>query len=228
MRSGSILYECAVILAVAGILGTGVHLLRTDEKQRIAWVGNYPNPYRPMPPPQVAPTPPPPVEGGDPPTEATIIRTGGVKDPPPAPPPPKPVASGPVREIHADEAKALHEEGSIPFLDARRTRDWERSRIPAARPFSVWETAELDQKISGLLEEFALEHTLVVYCQSGDCEDSHNLAERLKTAGYKDIRVFRGGFPEWTKRRWPVEKADGTVGPLEQPVEPEPEAEKHK
>ncbi|MGH7377979.1 MAG: rhodanese-like domain-containing protein [Candidatus Methylomirabilales bacterium] len=200
LNRGSILTECAAIVAAALLLGTLVHHFRTDAKKKIAWVGSYGDACLKI----RKPTTPPPPASAQP-------------SPPPATPP-----AGPVREILADEALRHHQDGTL-FLDARRTRFHESEHIPGARPFSVWET-DLDRKISALLEEIPLEIPLVIYCQSGDCEDSHQLADKLKLAGYKEILVFRGGFPEWKKREWPVEAGAGAPG--EAGGEPPPEEAK--
>jgi len=127
------------------------------------------------------------------------------KDPPDAPPE---SAEGPIRMILIDEAKALFEEGDIPFLDARRTRFYEKGHIPRAISLSVWEAA-LDERISALLEKIPLEMPVVVYCMSANCEDSHMLADALKNAGYQDIRILKGGFPEWQKNKLEFETGSG-------------------
>ncbi len=231
-KDGSILTEILVILAIAIVLGTGVHLLRPDKKQRIEWVSktykdctsykkqkptkekkgapvskasielvkNDPpkvqDPVKSNPPPP-NPIPSTPTKKTDPPPEEQNPQEK--KDSLPELPP-----DGPIKMISIEEAIALHEEGDVPFLDARRTRFYKSGHIPRAKSMSVWE-AGLDQRIEALFDEIPFEMPVVVYCMTANCEDSHMLAQNLKDAGYLDIKIIKGGFPEWKKKDMPIE-----------------------
>jgi len=238
MKRGSILTECIAILAIAAALGTAVNVLRTDKEQRIPFFGKYTDVFTPKAAPSAPPAPAaatvasrqPPVAASQPPVTIhppPAATTLGVKpaDPPPAPPPPvKAEPAGPVREVQLDEILALHKEEDTPFFDARRTRNYDQGHIPLSQPMSVWEQEALDEKISNLVNELPLDVTIVIYCGGGDCNDSHMLADRLVAAGYKDLRIFKGGFTEWVKKGLPVEK-DGQI--VEGPVQvPDPGEEK--
>jgi rhodanese-related sulfurtransferase len=37
----------------------------------------------------------------------------------------------------------------------------------------------------------------VTYCSGFGCPDSFDLGMRLIETGYRDVRVFEGGYPEW-------------------------------
>ena len=41
--------------------------------------------------------------------------------------------------------------------------------------------------------------TLVFYCEGPECKLSHNSAKKAEKLGYKNVKVFPGGFPEWVK-----------------------------
>jgi rhodanese-related sulfurtransferase len=45
---------------------------------------------------------------------------------------------------------------------------------------------------------------LVIYCNGYGCPDSFDLGLRLIEAGYRDVRVFEGGLPEWRDAGLPV------------------------
>ncbi len=108
----------------------------------------------------------------------------------------------PYVEISGDDAIRLRDAG-VPFLDARRTSDYEEGHVAGARPFSAWES-DVDEKVMALLAERDGQEPLVVYCSGGDCEDSHLLAQKLWGAGFNDILVYRDGYPDWVKRGGPV------------------------
>jgi rhodanese-related sulfurtransferase len=109
-----------------------------------------------------------------------------------------------VREITPEEAKVEFENGT-PFLDARRNAEFKKAHIPRARSVSVWE-ADFDKRIAVLTDQIPMDAPVVVYCSSGNCEDSHMLADALKAFGFKDIRVLKGGLPEWEKKNYSIEK----------------------
>lgn len=92
-------------------------------------------------------------------------------------------------------------DGGSVFIDARRTRDYDAGHIPGAISMSPWE-ADLTEKISKLRGEAVLEAPVVIYCSnSKECEDSKLVGRQLREAGFLDIRIFTGGFPEWQKEK---------------------------
>lgn len=43
--------------------------------------------------------------------------------------------------------------------------------------------------------------TVVVYCASDTCRNSHTAAALLRTLGYHDVRVYEGGKADWRSAR---------------------------
>jgi len=102
-------------------------------------------------------------------------------------------------EISGEDAAFLHRQGVL-FLDARRTKDYELGHVRGARAFSVWES-DVDEKTLALLGEGRdAKQPVVLYCSGGECEDSHMLAQKLFGAGFNNLLVYRGGFPDWVSR----------------------------
>ncbi len=106
-------------------------------------------------------------------------------------------------ELASEEARWLQLHGAL-ILDARRSADFARGHLPGARSLPVWEDG-LEDRVARL-EAFTanLKLPVVVYCSGGDCEDSHLLARRLWMAGFRNLRIYTGGFPDWEARGWPV------------------------
>jgi rhodanese-related sulfurtransferase len=106
------------------------------------------------------------------------------------------------------EAAAKKLEGGAIFFDARRSGEYRGGHIAGARSLSVWE-AGLDE---GIQRFFAEGHPagedIVVYCNGGECEDSHTLAQRLFLAGFDHVSVYRDGFPDWEQRGLPVHRGE--------------------
>lgn len=168
---------------------------------------------RPLPEPSVPPAAPRRAPAGEPTRKAAAVPA----NPPPAA---KPTASSPLaaelaphpgrpwEEITPEQARRLFDQGAL-FLDARRSSVYRDGHIARARSMAVWE-ADVDDKVKAFFEEGHDSNApLVVYCSGGDCEDSHQLAQKLWGAGFDAVFVYKDGFPDWQRRGWPVEKGDG-------------------
>jgi rhodanese-related sulfurtransferase len=201
--------EALVLLAVAIAVGTAFHTLRTDAKSRIKFVDKdkyplalvvrkEPPPPAPVAPPapgapsNLSPVPPPP------PADAAASSANPAPAEPAAPPP-----SG-IEEITPEVAYEEFKAGGALFVDARRTKQYEDGHIQGARSLSLWE-ADFDQRLDAFLNREDSGQPIIVYCMSKNCEDSHNVGLRLKGAGFLNVRVMKGGFPEWKHREYPSE-----------------------
>ncbi|APG28726.1 hypothetical protein A7E78_13325 [Syntrophotalea acetylenivorans] len=108
---------------------------------------------------------------------------------------PLPVELAEVRELQASTTL---------FIDARSREAFAEGHLPGARSLPWGEEVA---GVGVLQAEVPLETPLIVYCSGYDCTDSFELAERLIAAGYHQVRVFEGGFPEWRDAGLPVEGA---------------------
>jgi rhodanese-related sulfurtransferase len=192
-RRRSFWFEAAVLLVVSIVLAAVSNAVAGPER-RLRWIGTYDASAGPR-------------------AAATTPATAAA---PAAPTPALPGASAeasfpshpdkPWVEISGEDAKRLFDQKSVPFLDARRSNVFRLGHVPGARPFSVWE-ADIDEKVKAFFAEGRDQAApVVVYCSGGDCEDSHNLAERLYKVGFDNVLVYKDGFPDWEKRGLPVTK----------------------
>jgi len=62
--------------------------------------------------------------------------------------------------------------------------------------------------IPTFMEQTPKDKLLVVYCGGYDCHDSRLLGEKLLAAGFSQVFVYEGGFPEWQDAGHPVSKGD--------------------
>ncbi len=103
--------------------------------------------------------------------------------------------------ITFEEAEELFSKGEALFIDSRPEEAFQEGHILGATniPFE-------EQKEGDILNLFslALEGTLVVYCDGSECRSSVELAKLLHEKGFKDIKVFFGGWIEWKKEGLPV------------------------
>jgi rhodanese-related sulfurtransferase len=194
-RRRSFWVEAAILVVLSVLLAALSNALAGPER-KLRWIGSYD-------------------EAGVPRASAPTTSAGAAGAPTPALPPASGTeASFPPHpdkawiEISGDDAQRLFQQKSVLFLDARRTSVYRQGHIAGARPFSVWE-ADVDEKVKGFFAEGRDQAApVVVYCSGGDCEDSHNLAEKLYKVGFDNVLVYKDGFPDWEKRNLPTTKGD--------------------
>jgi 3-mercaptopyruvate sulfurtransferase SseA len=56
-----------------------------------------------------------------------------------------------------------------------------------------------DDAYSALADTLESAPRLIVYCDGGDCELSHDLALLLKENGHRAVQLFTGGVTGWTE-----------------------------
>ena len=100
-------------------------------------------------------------------------------------------------EIEMTAAAFLFNEGLATFVDAREYAEYKKGHIDGAfaMPYEVVrEGTELPHLDNGLI--FPGETIIVVYCQGGDCDESHLVAQELRAIGFV-CHVFVDGYPAW-------------------------------
>ena len=92
----------------------------------------------------------------------------------------------------------------IVFVDARDDAHYQAGHIPGAHAFDPYRATEY---LAGVLAVCQTAERIVVYCESGDCEDSEFAAVLLRDAGVPNAKlaVYAGGFTEWQTNGLPVE-----------------------
>jgi len=114
--------------------------------------------------------------------------------------PPKPVS--PWKHVTLEEAHKLWVEREAVFVDARDAEDFAAGHILRAMNLPVF---AFEKHWEVFAQNVAPELSLVIYCNGGDCEQSHKLAERLKQAGYSRISILGDGYFGWRKVSYPTQ-----------------------
>ena len=98
--------------------------------------------------------------------------------------------------IRYEQLVQLLKHPEVLLIDARRPEDFQAGHIPGARNIFAY---EFQLHIPELI---VLPRTkpVVIYCDGGQCELSHYLAEQLRTLGFRRIYIYEGGWAEWRTR----------------------------
>lgn len=106
-------------------------------------------------------------------------------------------------EISVKDAAMLFASGRAVFLDARSQFEFEQGHIQGAISLPPREFASQFQDIKPRLMG---KEVIITYCDGERCPLSHALAEHLRGAGLKNVRVLKNGWTLWTTEKLPVER----------------------
>ncbi len=92
-----------------------------------------------------------------------------------------------------DEVKALRERGAT-VVDARPRDIYLLGHIAGAASIPMLDP---DEGLVDFRQRIPHDRILIIYCSGYGCQDSFDLAMLLISEGYRDVRIYEGGFPEW-------------------------------
>jgi len=120
-----------------------------------------------------------------------------------------PLQIGPGQTVALPEFRTVVESKSALILDARSSVFFQQGHVPGALNLARDNFAADYRRLSPTLKSMT-DKPIIVYCSGGYCHDSKMVAGALMTLGFEDIRVFTGGWDEWSAANLPV---DGGVAP---------------
>jgi len=80
------------------------------------------------------------------------------------------------------------------FLDSRYPEDFNSGHIKGAINLPC---EEFEEHAPQILPKLPKDEEIITYCDGTECETSLLLARELMDLGYKDVKVFFGGWQEW-------------------------------
>jgi rhodanese-related sulfurtransferase len=105
--------------------------------------------------------------------------------------------------ITREDAWSLYQAGSALFVDARHDFDYQAGHIKGAISVPLKEYSVK----RGVLDTISLDRLIIAYCDGAECNSSIELAVKLKDEGFKNVRIFFGGWHEWVSANLPTEKS---------------------
>ena len=122
-----------------------------------------------------------------------------------------------VKIVSADEVAELMRKG-VALYDTRSEQDYREGHIKGAKflPYKEKSAKEVGFDFSkdafDVARAAADKATPVIFaCNGAECWKSYKSCVAAVKAGYKQVYWFRGGFPEWISRGYPVESVPANV-----------------
>jgi rhodanese-related sulfurtransferase len=114
-----------------------------------------------------------------------------------------PLQIGPGQTLALPEFRTVVESKGALILDARSSVFFQQGHVPGALNLSRDNFAADYRRLSPTLKGMT-DKPIIVYCSGGYCHDSKMVAGALMTLGFEDVRVFTGGWDEWSAGNLPV------------------------
>jgi len=104
--------------------------------------------------------------------------------------------------ITRDELRAEIEAGTVTVVDALGESYWAQQHLPGA----IYLVADdVDAQAARLLPDRAA--AIVTYCSNLACPNSGQVAGKLETLGYTNVRTYREGIQDWVEAGLPIDSA---------------------
>jgi rhodanese-related sulfurtransferase len=100
------------------------------------------------------------------------------------------------------QVKELYDGKGAVIVDARSAADFARGHIAGALEAPLQQARTTPSR--PLPGRIAKDATIVAYCNGFSCHDSMELGKLLMRAGYGQVYVYEGGFPEWRDAGYPT------------------------
>lgn len=105
--------------------------------------------------------------------------------------------------VSLQDVISIQEKKEAVLLDARSAEEYKAGRIPDSRNLPYYEFETYQQEA---LKDVTPETPVIIYCEGVGCELSFFLGRDLLNMGYKNVRIFYGGYPEWRDAGLRLEK----------------------
>jgi len=104
--------------------------------------------------------------------------------------------------IELDEIDEMLADGAL-LVDARNNEDYKAGHLAEAISLPL---GQVNSMLDSFRQQVAEDQPLILYCNGFGCPDSFDLGVLLLKAGYQQVWVYEGGFPEWRDAGRPVEE----------------------
>lgn len=104
--------------------------------------------------------------------------------------------------LTAEEVLQHLEEGTAIIIDARDPNEYEAGHILGSLNLPDHHFMEAFQEYGDSLPR---EIPLVVYCQGGQCDQSHTVLDQLQDLGFEFLFLYKEGWNGWKERGFPSE-----------------------
>ena len=111
-----------------------------------------------------------------------------------------------LEEVQLQGVREIISSKSMVPVDGRSEADYENGHLPGAFSLSA---ANFEKRFPQFSAQHPKEGAYLIYCGSGQCGLSRQLASLLQEKGYRQLKLYSAGYNDWFLSGNPVEKGKG-------------------
>lgn len=108
-------------------------------------------------------------------------------------------SDGDFKVVNYNQMLKLKDMNDFILVDARHPEQFDKSKIGDA--VNIYPYVENEEQIFDKIFQLPYDKNIVVYCDGGNCDSSHKLAEYMINLGYEKVYIYIGGWEEWVKKQ---------------------------
>jgi len=112
-----------------------------------------------------------------------------------------------LEEVQLRAVREIISSKSMVPVDGRSEADYENGHLPGAFSLSA---ANFEKRFPQFSAQHPKEGAYLIYCGSGQCGLSRQLAALLQKKGYHQLKLYPAGYNDWFLAGNPIEKGKGS------------------
>ena len=112
-----------------------------------------------------------------------------------------------LEEVQLRAVREIISSKSMVPVDGRSEADYENGHLPGAFSLSA---AKFEKRFPLFSAQYPKEGAYLIYCGSGQCGLSRQLAAFLQEKGYHQLKLYTAGYNDWFLAGNPIEKGKGS------------------
>jgi len=112
-----------------------------------------------------------------------------------------------LEEVQLRAVREIISSKSMVPVDGRSEADYENGHLPGAFSLSA---ANFEKRFPQFSAQHPKEGAYLIYCGSGQCGLSRQLAALLQKEGYHQLKLYPPGYNDWFLAGNPIEKGKGS------------------
>ena len=112
-----------------------------------------------------------------------------------------------LEEVQLRTVREIISSKSMVPVDGRSEADYENGHLPGAFSLSA---ANFEKRFPQFSAQHPKEGAYLIYCGSGQCGLSRQLAALLQKKGYHKLKLYPAGYNDWFLAGNPIEKGKGS------------------
>jgi len=112
-----------------------------------------------------------------------------------------------LEELQLRAVREIISSKSMVPVDGRSEADYENGHLPGAFSLSA---ANFEKRFPQFSAQHPKEGAYLIYCGSGQCGLSRQLAALLQKKGYHQLKLYPSGYNDWFLAGNPIEKGKGS------------------